>query len=552
MTRLNVIRKRRASLSTARTSTPQKRPQTAPQKRVQAQDGLHKGLSSKQSAQPAALSARRKRSHGLSKPGQKQPTTTKRLEPGASKTASAPTTEGAKATSNWQQEIQADRAKSFAQQLKADTSQWALKPDDPELLEAMCVQFYESMEQAHAESTVRGDRYAWKFWEDYTKMLGTPAVRDDIAAIVGLDPFGHQREIWLQANAVSVWMPTIKGRGGRIQGTPESCGKRLDGMRRVHERLGLPTIPRRVITRKIKAEMRRYALKHGPEWLVPQRKNPMSFDTIFALTTLCKHTSWSAATWTDQSRQALEALIHTMAESGMRKAEVTSSNFSMLDLSFAHLMWQVDGVKKEASAEVLDSLVPNRDFAVLFPCSAKADPFTQNWGTKPIYLRYDPEQRINAATALLQLERMCLSRTQGRRRETPLFYGADTKAFSGKELDKILKEMLTELVSLGLLTQEEADSYSWHSFRATLATALLAANASGPQIQACCRWLSEKSVAIYAAFTADSYSRLIHAALQQDISTATRCLRPEGLMLPSGDLIQYDDAPHTQSLLDTF
>ena len=253
-----------------------------------------------------------------------------------------------------------------------------------------------------------------------------------------------------------------------------------------------------------------------------------------------------------QSRQALEALIHTMTESGMRKSEVTTGKFSKLDLSFAHLMWQVDGVKKEASPEVWNSMVAKRDYAVLYPGSAKADPFTQNWGTKPIYLLYDPEQRINAATALLKLERMCCSRTQGKRRETPLFYGPNTNAFTGKELDKVLKEMFKELTCLGLLKQGDADSYSWHSFRATLATALLAANASGPQIQACCRWLSEKSVAIYAAFTADSYSRLIQSALTQDISTASRSNRPEGLILPSGDLIQYDDALHTQELLEAF
>ena len=69
------------------------------------------------------------------------------------------------------------------------------------------------------------------------------------------------------ANAVVEWMPTIKGRNGRIQGTPESCGKRIAGIYRVSEQLGLPTVSKGLVYQTVKAEMRQYALKHGPEWL---------------------------------------------------------------------------------------------------------------------------------------------------------------------------------------------------------------------------------------------------------------------------------------------
>ena len=117
--------------------------------------------------------------------------------------------------------------------------------------------------------------------------MGTTPVRSDIAAITGIDAFGFQRERWLMANAVVEWMPTIKGRNGRIQGTPESCGKRIAGIYRVSEQLGLPTVSKGLVYQTVKAEMRQCALKHGPEWLQSNRKDPLPFTLIHDPVLLC-------------------------------------------------------------------------------------------------------------------------------------------------------------------------------------------------------------------------------------------------------------------------
>ena len=456
-------------------------------------------------------------------------------------------------TGAWQQPLKQERAESFVKQLTADESQWAIRPKNPAILPEMCSAFFDTLEHGHAPSTVGNDKYAWKFWEEYCEMMGTTPIRSDVASIMGLDAFGHQREKYLFSNAIIHWMPTIKGRGGRVQGTPESCGKRIDAVNRTLQRLGLPTMPRRLVSMTVKAEMRKYALRHGPEWLQPQRKDPMPYKTVHAMAALCGPMGWSTLEWNAESTQSLKALIHTMAETGMRKAEVTSERarkFTKLDLSFAHLKWLVNGGQpQDATVELLQSMVPGEAFAVLYPNSAKADPFTVNWGTKPIFMLYDPAEDINAATALRQLELLSLQRVQGKRRESPLFFNHDWQPFTGKVLDTILKEMMAELGKRLLVTKEEASHYSWHSFRATLATALLAAGASGPQIQACCRWMSEKSVPVYAAFTAEAYSALVRKALKQDVSTALRSHRAGEVKLPTGEWMQYDDSLHVQALL---
>ena len=454
---------------------------------------------------------------------------------------------------DWQRVLQEERAADFTKQLKADASPWAIRPNDPDKLEAMCAKFFNSMQSLHADSTVIKDSYYWKFWSTYCESMGTTPVRSDVAAITGIDAFGFQRERWLMANAVVEWMPTIKGRNGRIQGTPESCGKRIDGVCRVLERLGLPTVSKRLVYQTVRAEMRQYALRHGPEWLQPNRKDPLPFSTIQDLILLCLDLQWSSLEWDQESTQALEAAIHVAAESGMRKMELTSSNglFTKLDLSFGHLKWSVNGQQpQEPTATLLMDLVPGRDYAVLYPNTSKADPFSKAWGTKPIHMLYEPSERINAAAALQRLELLCWHRTQGNRRTTPLLFKKGGKPFSPAIFDKIFKEMMNELVGLRLITKEQAKRYSWHSFRASLATGLLSAGASGPQIQACCRWLSEKSVATYAAFTADAYSNLVRRALKQDISSALRSHRPSGdLVLQTGEHIQYDDSQHVAAWL---
>jgi hypothetical protein len=348
------------------------------------------------------------------------------------------------------------------------------------------------------------------------------------------------------ANAVVDWMPTIKGRNGRSQGTPESVGKRLDGVCRVLERLGLPTVPKKLIYQTVRGEMRAYALKHGPEWLQPSRKDPLPYSTIAQLSLLCHDMEWSALQWDEESAQSLKALINVAAESGMRKVELSSNRavFTKLDLSFAHLKWAVNGgVPQEPTEALLRALVPGRDYAVLYPTCSKADPFSKSWGTKPIHMLYSPADPINAAACLQKLELLCWRSSACCRRTSPIFFDHARKPFSPSKLDGIFKEQMAELVRLSVITGAQAKSYSWHSYRASLATALLSAGASGPQIQACCRWLSEKSVPVYAAFTAEAYSKLVRKALKQDISTALRSHRPTGeLVMPSGEVVEYDDS----------
>jgi hypothetical protein len=95
---------------------------------------------------------------------------------------------------DWQLDLQQDRAEDFSKQLIADASPWALRPEDPNLLRNSYTRFLTSLQNMHANSTVIKDKYAWNFWEEYCKRMGTTPIRSDIRAVLGIDAFGFQRE----------------------------------------------------------------------------------------------------------------------------------------------------------------------------------------------------------------------------------------------------------------------------------------------------------------------------------------------------------------------
>ena len=85
---------------------------------------------------------------------------------------------------------------------------------------------------------------------------------------------------------------------------------------------------------------------------------------------------------------------------------------------------------------------------------------------------------------------------------TPLFVvDSSFTPMTHYHLDRILPQLL---MAVGV-DAEEVGNYSWHSFRAYLASALHAVDASVPAIQALVRWRSTESVAIYAAWEPHDY-----------------------------------------------
>ena len=137
MTGLRTNKKKRATLATASASPQETRNPKTQQWLGSSTCGEPNSNCTEQ--KPSTLSAKRKRVHHLSVPAKRSLLSPASHHQPSPDFNTAPKPDSNKPISNWQHEIQTDRAKSFALQLKTDTSQWALKPQDPELLETMCL-----------------------------------------------------------------------------------------------------------------------------------------------------------------------------------------------------------------------------------------------------------------------------------------------------------------------------------------------------------------------------------------------------------------------------
>ena len=81
---------------------------------------------------------------------------------------------------------------------------YAIKPADPSLLADLLPMVASFLESSYAPSTNRVDQSHMRAWEQITSELGTPAVRDDLAANSGADPVGYRNELILQALALII------------------------------------------------------------------------------------------------------------------------------------------------------------------------------------------------------------------------------------------------------------------------------------------------------------------------------------------------------------
>ena len=89
-----------------------------------------------------------------------------------------------------------------------------------------------------------------------------------------------------------------------------------------------------------------------------------------------------------------------------------------------------------------------------------------------------------------------------------------------------LRKALRALL-LWFLSPEQADWYSWHSFRVGLACALLAAGAPDSIILASCRWRSTASLRIYARLNREVYGQWLDNADGQSLSSVQGANLPQ-------------------------
>ena len=417
------------------------------------------------------------------------------------------------------------RAGAVYDMLAEDTSNYSIKSGN---LWSICEQVFDPSSGVKVRSA-KGQRSAWKHWEAWCRQNNTSPWR-----FGAYNPDSYRdsmREQVLQAGFIRFChlRQSVHARGVRKgkAAQPKSAVKVLSHIRRMHRDRGETMAPAVLVASELRKLNFEYKNEFGVQGLIPERKQPFTRE-ILTDCLLGAPKGFKAGImvvdWEARSGRTLRAITTVAASTGFRKAEFTmDAGGNVHDcLCYGHVTWYLRGHTfgpgQDPPREYL--LNPQEgDFLVLQPPPSKSDPFDAVWGSRPIWLPYRPKETLNAFAAVLDLWLHHAPPTDERER-TPLFQREDKQAYTGAQLDTVLSALL-----LRKLSPDVAKLYSWHSARIFLATALLAAGCTRPQIQAMCRWQTEESLEIYCLMDAKLYAELIDQAM----STRFRAARANHL-----------------------
>lgn len=429
-----------------------------------------------------------------------------------------------------------DRAQGLVEASARLPGRLAPRPDDQASWLATVRDMLRLQSRAAPRNTLNQENSNLKHWRAWCDHLNTDIIRPSVHHIAsfGDDSVAAEQILWAAAlpfimNRMNeAWVLQPKGR--QLPPKPSSAMAVLRGVRRIHvKRLGIETVSLTAAVQVCDGMLREYAERHGPEALIPRRKEPFTRELILGLLNISNGTrlsDGSTVNWDTLEWRMMRALICFMAQSGFRKCTVslpTGRTWGPMHLSLSNVVWRIhawgpDVVK--APSAIHFALLTAGDFALVRPPPDKADQLSLHWGADPIYLPYDPDEPICAARELAEAElaRAC---PPDQRRMVPLFTDGRGLPLRHHRLDPRLHAMLATLMPAG-----ETHKYSWHSFRSWLACALLALKkpdgtptCSDGTIQCLLRWRSPEALRMYARLNPAEYGGLLSRAVLADVSS---------------------------------
>jgi hypothetical protein len=440
--------------------------------------------------------------------------------------------------------------------LSNDTSPWALNVADQGALQGLCHDVFGMARDAFAVSTHKTDQSHWRKWAEVCARLGTTPWRTDVASNAGLDSLGFRREVMLKAIALVVMYSEMAPRSRTDPAPkPESAVNKLLAVNRAHRSNGYPQVSLDYVKLVARGMLRRFARAHGALALSVHRKKPLTNDLIAGMLATPNGAARGSLR-VDRSEHfwvAMFAVHETAAETGGRKgdfaralspaeaaAELSSADeregaaelarlremLPRVDadrghmLTFASLVWKVGGREVLAPTPAQFTTLQPGDGVWLIHGTAKNDPFAAFFTATPSFLPFSPTASRCACRALAALEGK--AQVDARRRATTPLFGPSLGAeFSHAQIDAAFDLLL----SCGAgVADGELGNYSFHSYRAFLASALLVAKVPREQIMRMLRWRSEDSLIVYARLSDADWAGYVEASrgATVDASVATR------------------------------
>lgn len=400
-------------------------------------------------------------------------------------------------------------AAELADLLARDSSPFALCPRDPVALLHHCEVAYAHADKAYALRTCEKDMSDWKVWVAYCSSMGTTPWRTDPEATPHGCRVSYLREVVLLTNALAYFMRNKRPRSNSDSMIrPATALATLRSVQRVHKRNHHSLIPLSALNLSVKGLMRSFVEKFGPTSLIVKRREPFSNPMILTMLRVQSGSKMGRRVlqWDSLFGRSFAAALELASETGFRKVELFKSNDESDFMHWCNLCVMLDNVLYAVTSLTLEMWMSfsESSLLVITPPLSKADQFGIVWGPLPVYRKYNAFGR----SAVRQIQLLAIHRLQsGAALEGPVFLDDDGSALSCDTMRTALFRLLCLF-----LPDEIAKLYTWHSFRISLACALLAAGSTNAQIQAVLRWQTEESLRVYARMGVDQQLGLIAAA----------------------------------------
>ena len=412
------------------------------------------------------------------------------------------------------------RVDLLMQENARSTKPHAFRGDQGELRALLTAQVNAQVRAANESSKAAEDSHFRLYWKPYCDLQRTPYLRPHVDSLTFCER--QLEEAWWGGIIpwVAARMPNQAGKIGAA--LPSSVLKVPSNMRRWHRRQGVVPVSLKAAVQATDGLLKDFLLEHGPLALVPKRKEPLTNEEILDMFNYSGDLYAGSRKrhqldWTSPMFSSLLAMFHTLAQTGMRKAEVSlppKAKFDRSRLSMLNVKWRIGGRTYDyLTPELYARLQKEGGYALLRPPPSKADPFSLHWGPCTIYLRYSATEKINAARELAR-EEMRRAIDPRQRESAPLFVTNEGVAWRHHELAATFHAII-----VAIRGEARAATVSMHSWRIYLACALLAQGASFATIQSMLRWRSEDALRIYARINDFKYADWLSSAQGATISS---------------------------------
>ena len=185
-------------------------------------------------------------------------------------------------------QLHSDLVDGITQSILNDSSPLAIKPPDLYEFQGTVKALFDLLQANVNYNTAKKDQYDWGWWSAMTSRLGTPALRTDVAANLGIDTIGHFREIIVQCLVLVQVHREMKPRTrvrqeAGMPAKPQSNYSVILSTKRVHSRYVIKMADSPMVKQVLSALLRQYVRDHGVDALMPERKEPSTVDEVLKL-----------------------------------------------------------------------------------------------------------------------------------------------------------------------------------------------------------------------------------------------------------------------------